>query len=166
MLTLCWDTGNCQNKGNTWVNEGYERRCFHTGVVPELIKQLKHSIMLRVMYKNSQLPVILAIMARRYLSYFEKGVSKENRGFTGCVCVSVTRSQPNWTLMGDSGAVPETVFSTTINKTPKYGISHGRMLSHPSKLLGSMPRRIEAVLAVCGAQHRVSFIFGSYLYKH
>ena len=48
------------------------------------------------------------------------------------IAISVTRSQPNRTLMGDSGAVPETVFSTTINKTPNYGISHGRMVSHPS----------------------------------
>ena len=32
---------------------------------------------------------------------------------------SVTRSQPNWTLMGVS-EVPETAFPTTINKTPKY----------------------------------------------
>ena len=35
-----------------------ESRCFHTGVVPELIKPLKHPIMLRVMYKNAQLHVI------------------------------------------------------------------------------------------------------------
>ena len=48
------------------------------------------------------------------------------------MAVSVTRSQPNWTLMGDSGATPETVFSTIINKTTNYGISHGRMMSHPS----------------------------------
>jgi hypothetical protein len=34
--------------------------------------------------------------------------------------------------MGDSGAVPETTFSTTINKTPNDGISPGRMVSHPS----------------------------------
>jgi hypothetical protein len=34
--------------------------------------------------------------------------------------------------MGDSGAVPETPFSTTINKTPNYGISHGRMTLYPS----------------------------------
>jgi hypothetical protein len=46
-----------------------------------------------------------------------------------CVCVSVTRSQPNWTLLGDSGAVPETAF---FNKTPNDGISHGRMVLHPS----------------------------------
>lgn len=37
------------------------------------------------------------------------------------------------TLMGDSGADPETLFSTTINKTQNNGISHGRMVSHPSK---------------------------------
>jgi hypothetical protein len=28
-------------------------------------------------------------------------------------------------FMGDSGATPETAVSTTINKTPYYGISHG-----------------------------------------
>jgi hypothetical protein len=45
-----------------------------------------------------------------------------------CMCVSVTRSQPNSTLMGESGAA----FSTTINKTPNDGISGGRMVSDPS----------------------------------
>jgi hypothetical protein len=48
------------------------------------------------------------------------------------IAVSVSRSQPNWTLMGDSGAAPETVFSTTINKTPNYGISCWRMVFHTS----------------------------------
>ena len=72
--------------------------------------------MLRVMYKNAQLPNIVAIMARRDLSDFERGVSKEHR-----VCVSVTRSQPNLTHLGYSGATPETAFSTT-NKTPNDGI--------------------------------------------
>jgi hypothetical protein len=42
-----------------------EIRCFHTGVVLELIKQLKHHIMLRVMYKNAKLPTILATRFRR-----------------------------------------------------------------------------------------------------
>ncbi|XP_055776570.1 rho guanine nucleotide exchange factor 28-like isoform X2 [Salvelinus fontinalis] len=55
---------------------------------------------------------------RRCLRDFERGVSKENRGFKVCVCVcvcvSVTRSQPDLTLFGDSGAAPETTFSTTI----------------------------------------------------
>ena len=46
--------------------------------------------------------------------------------------VLVTRSQLNWILMGDSGAAPETVFSTTINQTPNYGILHVRMVLHPS----------------------------------
>jgi hypothetical protein len=57
------------------------------------------------------------------ISDFEKCVSKEHMGLKCvCVCVTVTRSQPNWTLM----------FSTTINKTLNYGISCGRMVSHPS----------------------------------
>jgi hypothetical protein len=34
--------------------------------------------------------------------------------------------------MGDSGGVPKREFSTTINKTPNDGISHGRLMSHPS----------------------------------
>ena len=51
------------------------------------------------------------------------------------MCVSVTRSQPNWTLTGDSGVVPETAFSTTINKTPNYGLSCERMVAHPSSKL-------------------------------
>jgi hypothetical protein len=47
------------------------------------------------------------------------------------MAVSVTRSQPNLTFLGDSAAA-ETAFSTTINKTPNDGISHGKMVSHPS----------------------------------
>ena len=35
---------------------------------------------------------------------------------------------------GSSGAAPETVFYTTINKTPNDGISRGRMLSHSSNI--------------------------------
>jgi hypothetical protein len=34
--------------------------------------------------------------------------------------------------MGDSGAAPETAISTTINKTPNYGIYRGRIVSYPS----------------------------------
>ena len=34
--------------------------------------------------------------------------------------------------LGYFGAVPETVFSTTINKTPNYGISGEKMVLHPS----------------------------------
>ena len=50
-------------------------------MVPEL--------MLRVMYKNDQFPIILATMARRRdLSDFERGVSKEHRVFKGCVSQS------------------------------------------------------------------------------
>ena len=49
------------------------------------------------------------------------------------IAVSVTRFQPIWTLMGDSRAAPETVLSATIRtQTPNDGISHGRMVSHPS----------------------------------
>lgn len=35
------DTHNCQNNGNACVNAAYiESMCFHTGVAPELIKEL------------------------------------------------------------------------------------------------------------------------------
>ena len=45
--------------------------------------------MLRVMYKNVQMPIILNAMARRRdLIDFERGVSKEHRGFKGCVSVT------------------------------------------------------------------------------
>jgi hypothetical protein len=59
------------------------------------------------------------------------------------MAVSVTRSQPNWTHMGDSGVVPETVFSTTINNTPNYGISRGRTVSLLSNRIAD-PCRIYA----------------------
>ena len=96
--------------------------------------------MLRVGYKNAQLPIILSTMARRRdLRDFERGASKKLtvRSLKGvyaciCACVSVTRSQPYGTLMGDSGVVAKTVFSTTINKTPNDGISRGRIVLHPS----------------------------------
>jgi hypothetical protein len=42
---------------------------------------------------------------------------------------------PNWTLMGNSGAAPETAFSTNINKIPNDVISCGRMVSHPSNII-------------------------------
>ena len=111
-----------------------ESRSFHTGVVLDLIiKHIKHPIKLRVLYKNTQLLITWATMARRR-DLIEGGFSKEHRGFRVCVfvCVSVTRSQPNWTLMGDSGVAPETAFSTTINKPPNHGMSRGRMVSHPT----------------------------------
>ena len=51
------------------------------------------------MYTNVQLPIILATMARRNLRDSERGVSKEHRGFKGCVCVSHSPNlNPNWTL--------------------------------------------------------------------
>jgi hypothetical protein len=40
------------------------------------------------MYKNAQLPQILATMARRDLSDFERRVSYEHAGFKVCVCQS------------------------------------------------------------------------------
>jgi hypothetical protein len=55
--------------------------------------------------------------------------------------------------MGYSGAVSETLFSTTINKTPNDGIPHG-MVSHPSNRVPDTYRihakNIEAVLAALG----------------
>ena len=64
----------------------------------------------------------------------------------GCISHQIWTEQI-WTLTGDSGAAPETEFSTTINKTPNDGISHGRSVSYPSNrvpntgtLLESMPR--------------------------
>jgi hypothetical protein len=51
--------------------------------------------------------------------------------------------------MGDCGATPETSF---FNKTPNYGISHRRVVLHPSNRvpMESMPRKIEAVLVARG----------------
>ena len=59
--------------------------------------------------------------------------------------------------MVNSGVVPEAAFSTTNNKTPNYGIPHGRMMFYPSNRVPdtpeSMPRRIESVLARGGTMH-------------
>ena len=47
-----------------------ESRCFHTGVVPEIIKKLTS--------QNAQVLIVLDTMTRRRdLSDFERGVSKE-----------------------------------------------------------------------------------------
>ena len=61
----------------------------------------------------------------------QEGSQRSIGGLKG-ECMSVTRSQPNWTLTGHSGAAPETSFPTTINRTQSYGIYYGRMGSHPS----------------------------------
>ena len=86
------------------------------------------------MYKIAQLPVIVVTWLEEEMSVTLK--EGPQRGFKVCV----TRSQSNETLTGNSGVVPETAFSTTINKTLNYGISCGRMV----------PRCIEAILAVRG----------------
>ena len=67
------------------------------------------------------------------------------------MAISVTRSQPNWTLMGDSGAAPETAFSTTINKKRIMEFLMEEWCCFPpiefQTLVESIPRFIEAVLA-------------------
>jgi hypothetical protein len=45
------------------------------------------------------------------------------------VMYKMISTQLNTYCTGDSGEEPETAFSTTINKTPNYGISHGRVVS-------------------------------------
>ena len=66
------------------------------------------------------------------------------------MCVSVTRSQPNLTLMGDSGAVPETAFSTIINKHQIIEFLRKEWCPFPpmefQTLVEYMPKHIEAVL--------------------
>ena len=90
--------------------------------------------MFRVKYKNAGQAIILATMAMASIGWqcpHPQGMSGHWMGWWAwkrckpySMAVSVTRSQPNWTLMGDSGATPERLFSTTINKTPNYQISH------------------------------------------
>ena len=98
------------------------------------------------MYENSQLPSILATIARiRDLSDFEWVVSKEHRGFKVCVCVSVTRSEHllehllenlEWRLR-QSFPPPST----------KHQIIEFLPPREFQTLVESMPRCIEAVLA-------------------
>ena len=77
--------------------------------------------------------------------------------------VSVIKTQPNWTLMGDSGAAPETAFSSTIiNKTLNYGIvveewCHIFPIEFQT-IVESMPRYIDAVMAHGGPHLLGSFM--------
>jgi hypothetical protein len=63
--------------------------------------------------------------------------------------------------MGNSGAAPETAFSS--NKTANYGISRGRMVPpiEVQTLVEFMPRLIEAVLV---AQHHIKTLCWCFLY--
>jgi hypothetical protein len=79
--------------------------------------------MLRVMYKNAQLPIILATMARRRdLSGLATGVSKEHRGFKGCVSQSP-----------DLNPI-EHVFHHYKQNTKNDGTSRGRIVWHHSRV--------------------------------
>lgn len=80
-----------------------------------------------------------------------------------CVRVSVPQSQPNWTLMGDSWAAPETSFST-INETPNYWISRGGMLSHPSNRVQDACRiYAKSHLSCCGSSWWPNALFKTLL---
>ena len=66
------------------------------------------------------------------------------------MAVLVTRSQSNLTLMGDSEVMPETAFSTTINKRQMLNNVEEWCRIPPieiQKLVASMPMPIETVLA-------------------
>ena len=99
-----------------------ESRCFNRGEVPEWIKQLTSHKML-CSHKLTMTPStghewsLNGLMSMKTIY---------------AMAISVTRSQPNWPLMGYSVASPGTAFSTTINKTQNHGISCGGMVSHPS----------------------------------
>jgi hypothetical protein len=102
--------------------------------------------MLRVMNKNAELPVILATMARRDLSDFERRVLKGHRGFKGCMCVLITIYEPKGCL--------RQCFLPPSTKHQIITFLRGKWCCVPpiefQKLVESMPRRLEAVLAVCG----------------
>ena len=138
-----------------------ESKCFHTGVVPELIKQLKHPIMLRV----PSCPLLWLPCLEEEISVNLKEGSQTSIGGLKGVCVSITRSQPSWTLMGDSGAVPETAFSTTINKTKNYGNFSWKAGVHPSIRVPDTCRIYAKVHWSCSGSRRpiktlcVSFFF-------
>jgi hypothetical protein len=62
---------------------------------------------------------------------------------------------------------PEAAFSTTINKTPHYGISCGRWCRilpiEFQTLVESMPRCIEAVLAARGGPIKTLYVGVSFI---
>ena len=115
-----------------------ESKCFHTGVVLELIKQLTSHHYLRSCIKMLGRPLFWLPWLCPYRMAMPPSPRQEwsLNGLmsmkTHAMAISANRSQPNWTLSEDSGAAPETAFYTTINKTQNYGISCGRMKLHSS----------------------------------
>ena len=63
--------------------------------------------------------------------------------------------------MGDSGGAPETMFSTTINKTPNDGMSRGRIVLHPSNRVPEDLRQGELMLfwRLAVTQHPINTIY-------
>ena len=68
------------------------------------------------MYKNAQLLPWL----EEQISATLKEESQRIIGSLKCVCVSVTSSQSNCTLMGDSGAAPETAAPSTKHQIMEF----------------------------------------------
>jgi hypothetical protein len=87
----------------------YIERCFHTGVAPELIKQLKHPIMLSVM----------PICPLFWLPWLEEEISVKSV----CVCLShhlFTQLNNLWKILERR---LRHCFPTAINKTSNDAIS-------------------------------------------
>jgi hypothetical protein len=59
--------------------------------------------------------------------------------------------------MGDSGVVLETAFSTTINKTPKYGISRGRIEPHSGDIIIPIKPRSQTTKCLQSFFHHLFF---------
>ena len=111
----------CQNNGNTWVNEGYN--VFWKQVlshIPSCLGSCINMLGRPLFWSLFCLPGLCPHRMTMPPFTWHKWSIESFMSMTAMLTIchgSVTRSQPNCRLMGDSGMALDTAFSTTINKT-------------------------------------------------
>jgi hypothetical protein len=84
--------------------------------------------MLRVMYIKARHAIIFA----RQCSHLQETRFDDHENNVNHMAASDTTSQPNWRLMGDSGAAPETVFPPPSAKHQLMEFLFEELCCHPS----------------------------------